>query len=162
MRLSVIVCTHNPRQDYLARCLAALAGQTLVLAEWELLVVDNASNPPLQARTALDWPSNTRVVAEPRLGLTRARLAGIRAAKGDLLVFVDDDNVLDADFLEAACEVASERPFLGSWSGQCRPAFDEPPPEWTRQYWGNLVIREFSADVWSNLPRLSATMPCGA
>ena len=55
-----------------------------------------------------------------------------------------------------------ERPFLGSWSGQCRPAFEEPPPEWTRRYWGNLVIREFDHDVWSNLPRLPQSMPCGA
>jgi hypothetical protein len=79
-----------------------------------------------------------------------------------LLVFVDDDNVLDADFLETALRTTEERPFLGSWSGQCRPAFDEPPPEWTRRYWGNLVIREFDNDVWSNLPRLSQSMPCGA
>ena len=40
--------------------------------------------------------------------------------------------------------------------------FEEPPPEWTRRYWGNLVIREFDKDVWSNLPRLPQSMPCGA
>jgi glycosyltransferase involved in cell wall biosynthesis len=48
--LSVIVCTHNPRQDYLARALAALRDQTLPTNEWELLVVDNASDIHL-ART---------------------------------------------------------------------------------------------------------------
>jgi hypothetical protein len=75
---------------------------------------------------------------------------------------VDDDNVLDVDFLEIALRILEERPFLGSWSGQCRPAFEAPPPEWTRRYWGNLVIREFDKDVWSNLPRLPQSMPCGA
>jgi hypothetical protein len=70
--------------------------------------------------------------------------------------------VLDADFFETALRVSKEKPFLGSWSGQCRPAFEEQPPEWTRRYWGNLVIRQFDKDVWSNLPRLSDSMPCGA
>jgi hypothetical protein len=79
-----------------------------------------------------------------------------------VLVFVDDDNVLDADFLETALRVASDKLFLGSWSGQCRPEFEAPPPEWTRRYWGNLVIREFDEDVWSNLPTLPQSMPCGA
>ena len=162
MRLSVILCTHNPRPDYLARCLDALASQTLARHEWELLVVDNACAPSLGGRSDINWPSNTRFLTEPRLGLTPARLAGIRAAGGDLLVFVDDDNVLDRDYLEVAHRVARERPFLGSWSGQCRPEFERPPPAWTRRYWGNLVIREFDGDVWSNLPRLAETMPCGA
>ena len=70
--------------------------------------------------------------------------------------------MLDPDYLETVQRVAEEKPFLGSWSGQCRPEFEEPPPEWTRRYWGNLVIRQFDQDVWSNLPRLGETMPCGA
>ena len=90
------------------------------------------------------------------------RLRGIREANGDLLVFVDDDNLIDPDYLETAARVADEKPFLGSWSGQCRPEFEEVPPDWTRRYWGNLVIREFDRDVWSNLPLLPETMPCGA
>ena len=52
--------------------------------------------------------------------------------------------------------------FLGAWSGQCLPEFEAPPPEWTRRYWGTLCIREFDKDVWSNLPLLPETMPCGA
>jgi glycosyltransferase involved in cell wall biosynthesis len=160
--LSVILCTHNPRPDYFARCLDALSKQTLGTDAWDLLIVDNASEPAIASRVGMDWPPNAQILVEPRLGLTPARLAGIRAAKGDLLVFVDDDNVLDPDFLEVARRTALERPFLGAWSGQCRPDFEQAPPEWTRRYWGNLVIREFKTDVWSNLPRLAATMPCGA
>ena len=102
------------------------------------------------------------MIREERLGLTPARLRGIRESSGELLVFVDDDNVLDPDYLETALRIAGERPYLGSWSGQCRGKFDEEPPEWTRRYWGNLAIREFDEDRWSNLPRLSDTMPCGA
>ena len=161
MNLSVIICTHNPRSDYLDRTLAALAAQTLAADAWELLIVDNRSDVPVAGRFDLSWRSDVRILREETLGLTPARLRGIREAAGDLLVFVDDDNLLDPDFLEVTLRIANERPWLGSWSGQCRPEFEREPPEWTRRYWGNLALREFDRDVWSNLPRLAETMPCG-
>ena len=160
--LSVIICTHNPRPDYFGQCLAALAAQALPRRKWELILIDNASAPEKAPRPELSWHPHGRLIVEKQLGLTPARLRGIHEAAGDLLVFVDDDNVLDADFLQTALLVAHEKPFLGSWSGQCRPRFEQPPPEWTRRYWGNLVIRQFDKDVWSNLPRLPESMPCGA
>src|ERR1700684_436535 len=160
--LSVVICTRNPRPDYFTRCLKALEIQTLPVDNWELLLVDNASDSDKEPRPDLSWHPHPRLVCEPRLGLTPARLRGIRETNGGLLVFVDDDNVLDADFLEIALRVSKEKQFLGSWSGQCWPVFEEKPPEWTHRYWGNLVIREFDSDVWSNLPRLPESMPCGA
>jgi hypothetical protein len=160
--VSVILCTHNPKPAYLARTLQALRNQTLAPTEWEFLIIDNCSDSPLTDSLDLGWKENARVILEEKLGLTPARLRGIHESNGKLLVFVDDDNVLDPDFLEVALRVADDRPFLGSWSGQCRPDFEVTPPEWTRRYWGNLVIREFDKDCWSNLPRLAATMPCGA
>lgn len=160
--LSVILCTHNPRPDYLAATMEALRFQTLPTDQWELLLIDNASAPEKAPKVDLSWHPQARLIEEKKLGLTPARLCGIREAKGELLVFVDDDNVLDPNYLETAWQIARERSYLGSWSGQCRPRFDETPPEWTRRYWGNLVIREFQEDRWSNLPRLADTMPCGA
>jgi glycosyltransferase involved in cell wall biosynthesis len=124
--------------------------------------VDNRSDERIADRFDFSWHQHAHVVREETLGLTVARLRGIRESAGELLVFVDDDNVLDLDFLEIALRTMEERSFLGSWSGQCRPLFEEPPPEWTRRYWGNLVIHEFDRDVWSNLPRLPESMPCGA
>jgi hypothetical protein len=160
--LSVILCTHNPRPDYYAATVDGLRAQSLVFSAWELLVIDNASASGREPSVDLSWHENARVIREDKLGLTPARLRGIREAKGELLVFVDDDNVLDPDFLKTALRLAHEKPFLGSWSGQCRPAFEVGPAEWTRRYWGNLAIREFEEDRWSNLPRLANTMPCGA
>ena len=78
------------------------------------------------------------------------------------MIFVDDDNVLDLDYLEQALRAAAQMPFLGAWSGHCRAEFEAPPPEWSRRYWSSLSIREVDADVWSNLPRLAESMPSGA
>jgi glycosyltransferase involved in cell wall biosynthesis len=160
--ISVIICTHNPRADYFRRTLEALQEQTLAPELWELLIIDNSSTDPLAERVDLRWQPNGRVIREEKLGLTPARLRGIQETFADLLVFVDDDNVLDRDYLDQALRLAHERPWLGAWSGQCRGEFEQPPPEWTKPYWGSLAIREFVEDQWSNLPRLAATMPCGA
>src|SRR5687767_658405 len=160
--ISVITCSHNPRPDYLERVLDALRKQTLDKSRWEFLLIDNSSQDSLEARVDLSWHSNARHIREGKLGLTHARLRGIREASGDLLVFVDDDNVLDDDYLDEALRVAEEWPRLGAWGGQTRPGFEENPPDWTRPYWSRLVIREFDSDRWSNQPTQADTMPCGA
>jgi len=162
MKVGVVICTHNARPDYFSRCLTALRAQTLSSEQWDLLIVDNLSDLPVASAIDLSWHPSARVVDELKLGLTLARLRGIRESRGDLLVFVDDDNVLAPDYLQRAVANANEYPFLGAWSGQCLPEFDVAPPEWTRRYWGALCIRQFDRDTWSNLPLLPDTMPCGA
>ena len=160
--LAVVICTHNPRGRYFERCLAALRTQTLSTARWDLLVIDNRSSPSLDGRIDLSFHPSARLIREEALGLTKARLRGIRETTAPLIVFVDDDNVLDDDFLQVVVDTAVNKPFLGSFSGQCRPGFETAPPAWTQRYWGNLAVREFDEDVWSNLPRLPDSMPCGA
>jgi hypothetical protein len=44
--VSVIICTHNPRMDYLARALAALKEQTLPKELWELLLASMLAFQP--------------------------------------------------------------------------------------------------------------------
>lgn len=112
--VSVIICTHNPRLHYLTRVLDALRGQTLPMEQWELLIIDNASQQPLTAATwNLSWHPRARIVREEELGLSAARMRGMREAASELLVFVDDDNVLDSDYLAQALSIGSEWPRLG-------------------------------------------------
>jgi hypothetical protein len=160
--ISVIICTHNPRQDYLERTLAALKEQTLPDADWELLLIDNASKEPLEGNCELSWHPNARIVREDELGLTAARLRGIKEASADLLVFVDDDNVLDADYLSESKKISMTCPFLGAWGGQVIPEFEVPPPESVKPYLHYLLIREFKETKWSNLLNFHETSPCGA
>lgn len=160
--VSVIICAHNPRPDYLKRVIAALAAQSLETTHWELLLVDSGSRENLNAKVDLSWHPSGRHLREDLTGLTRARLRGIEEARGELLVFVDDDNVLDDDFLSRTTDIARCWLSLGAWSGHTRAEFEQTPAEWTRRYWGNLVIRPVERDLWSNLAVLPDTMPCGA
>lgn len=159
--ISVILCTHNPRIDYLERVLEALRGQSISLACWELLLIDNKSEEALARRVDLTWHPLARVVREEELGLTRARLRGIAEARGELLVFVDDDNVLRSDYLEQAFKISNEWPKLGAWSGRVLPEYEEAPAEELKPFIWRLCIRDFEKDSWGNEGSFDST-PWGA
>jgi glycosyltransferase involved in cell wall biosynthesis len=148
--------------DYLGRVLSALRNQTLPQDQWELVVVDNASDEPLQGRVDLSWHSSARVIREEGLGLTPARLRGIRETIAQLLVFVDDDNVLDSEYLKAATEVAASFPQIGAFGGSIKGEFEAMPPDWMASYYEGLAVCELDRDYWSNVGGWSLATPYGA
>ena len=161
--LSVVICTHNPQRDFLARTLESLRAQSLPLADWELIVVDNASSPPIAPRLDLAWHPAGRIVSEPETGLTAARLSGIGSASTDLLVFVDDDNLLAPDYLERAAALATAWPMLGVWGcGNYTPEWEKIPAAGFGDYLAYLAIHRAPRDRWSNQPFDYAATPAGA
>lgn len=160
-RISVVICTRNPHRGRFGRVLDALARQTLDPAHWELIVVDNGSEPPVAGSMEEEPPCRVRHVVEPRVGTIHARLKGIECAAGELIVFVDDDNVLEPDYLLAAWEVAKRHPRLGVWGGSCIGEFEQEPETWVRPFLNYLAIREVEADFWSSIPD-SGKAPFGA
>jgi glycosyltransferase involved in cell wall biosynthesis len=146
LALSVIICTHNPDARRLERTLEALAAQTLARDRWELIIIDNASSPAVSQRVS--FPANlppVRMIVESELGLTPARLAGIAAAHADNLVFVDDDNVLAANYLEAASRLLESEPTIGAAGGIITGEYETPPPRWILPHIDLLGIRDFGA-----------------
>lgn len=145
--ISVIIPTRNPHPGRLAQALEGLATQTLPSSDWEVVLVDNGSDVP-QTDTALaGLPVETRVIREPSIGLTPARLAGINAAHGDVLVFVDDDNILDRSYLTAVADSFAARPSLGAAGGPVVPLWEAPPPKWTQEFHGLLALRDLGPEL---------------
>jgi glycosyltransferase involved in cell wall biosynthesis len=161
--LSVILCTHNPRPDYLCRVLASLRGQTLPAEQWEFLVVDNASEQPLAEMWDISWHSRGKHIREDEVGLTLARLRGIRESNGKLLVFVDDDNLLAPDFLEQATAISAQFPVLGVFgAGILEPEFEVQPPLELRSHLNHLALRNAPSPLWTNNARDAQCRPVGA
>ncbi|HSY43120.1 MAG TPA: glycosyltransferase, partial [Candidatus Acidoferrum sp.] len=160
--VSVIICSHNPREDYLRRVLDALKAQTLPVKDWELLLVDNASKEPMAGRFDLSWHPNARHLREEKTGLTHARLCGIAEAKAELLVFVDDDNVLRADYLAACLKIGAVWPQLGAWGGSCIPEFEVEPPAELRSCLHGLLIEKLTEPYWAKLREGGPALPAGA
>ena len=161
--VSVTICTHNPRHDYLTRVLDALNRQTLSKDKWELLLVDNASRETLSETYDLSWHPRGRHVREDTLGLAPARLRAVAESGGDQLVFVDDDNVLAPDFLEQALAVHEQYPSLGAFgAGSLEPEFEQEPSPGIRHLLPMLALRMIPSARWSNNPRDSDSIPWGA
>lgn len=147
-RISVLVSTHNPHEGRLRRTLDALFSQTLDAAQWELVVVDNGSIPPLNGPAlGLQRHSHAKLVREDRLGLIHGRIAGIRSSTGELVVFCDDDNVLSPDFLAHAVAIFADDPKLGNASGKILPEFEVTPPTWVAEFSSQLALRDFGDEV---------------
>src|SRR5215831_2112649 len=146
---SIIICTHNPRPDYFFRVLDGLRNQTLPLDKWELLIVDNASRVPLASTWDISWHPSSRHILENELGVAYARRRGFQEASADLIIFVDDDNVLDETYIAEAIKIKQEWPSLGAWGSGCiRGDFEVEPRESLRSW---LPVREVTAPRWSNL-----------
>jgi hypothetical protein len=125
--VSVIVCAYTEKRwEDLCKGMAALATQTLPPAE-VLLVVDHSEDLLRRARPALPW---VRVVPNdgPR-GLSAARNTGVSAAQGEILVFLDDDALPAADWLERLVEPYVD-PDVVAVGGSAVPAWPGPRPGW--------------------------------
>ncbi len=101
MPVSVIIPYYQTPAETLARTLAALAGQTYPRELFEVIIVDDGSEPPLEQprTTSLD----VKVVRQERCGFgaPRARNAGARAAAHDIMLFLDSDMLAEAGWMAA-------------------------------------------------------------
>lgn len=136
--LTVIIPTHNPDSGRLARTLRGLEAQTLPAAQWETVLVDNASTTPVEPVSLI----NLRIIREPQLGLSAARRRGLAEARGEFAVLVDDDNVLAPDYLATVLALFESHPRVGALGGKSIPEFETPPPNWAREFFGLLALRD--------------------
>ncbi|WP_118828427.1 glycosyltransferase [Salinibacter ruber] len=161
--VSAVVCTHNPRDDHLRRTLSGLRRQTLDGDKWELLIVDNASDTSLADEIDVSWHSNGRVVREDRVGLTYARLRSFHEAEAPLMVYIDDDNVLDPAYLERAGELFEKHPEIGALGGKALPEYEADPPDWFDEVEMKLGCRDLGDDVqvasWEGVPTDERSYP---
>jgi glycosyltransferase involved in cell wall biosynthesis len=159
MKLSVIICTHNPIPDYFQRTLEALKSQNVSCYDWELIIIDNSSNPPISNYTDLSWHHNSKIIIENELGILPARLRGIKETSSPLILFVDDDNVLESDYIKKGLEIAANYPFIGCWGGSIIPEYEIPPPSWLTSYKWLLACGDVPRDRWSNYIKNGAMTP---
>ena len=160
--LSVIICAHNPRTQYLRRVLDALRDQTLPQENWELLLIDNLSSVPLVEIWDLTWHPHSKHLRETELGISAARRRGIKEGQAKLIVFIDDDNVLDKSYLSDVLRLGAEWPCLGAWgSGKILPEFEVLPSEPAKQFLSFLALRETPVARWGNTMAMETT-PWGA
>lgn len=129
--VSVVLAT-NRDSAYLAAAVASVVAQTH--GAWEIVIVDNGvPDPDALAAVIADVPHASIVQVPPPVTVSLARNVGVHHSRGDLLVFLDDDDVWHPERLERQVAVlrndtaapasycggwhmdASGRPFAPSW-----------------------------------------------
>ena len=116
VEISVVIPTYN-RLPILGDCIAALEEQTLNRARYELIVVDDGSTDGTPA--ALAAHSGLAVICQLRnRGPAAARNAGIHAASGTYVLFLDDDIIARPQLLEQHLTIHAQERGEGAHPGR--------------------------------------------
>ena len=141
MLVTVAICTWN-RGKLLDQTLTQL--RHLRIPEgvtWELLVVNNNCTDDTDAVIARhERHLPLRRLFEPKQGHSNARNCAVDHARGEYLIWTDDDVTVCREWLqvyEAAFEAHPEAAFFG---GPIRPRFEGNPPRWLTRSRGSLAI----------------------
>ncbi len=130
-KVTVAVCTWN-RAQLLDRTLDQM--RTLQIpsdVDWELLVVNN--NCTDQTDTVIEKYEGDlpiRRLFEARPGHSHARNRALAEMHGDLLLWTDDDVLVDPKWLAAYDEAAQKWPHAAYFGGPVEPLFESEPPSW--------------------------------
>jgi glycosyltransferase involved in cell wall biosynthesis len=131
MNVTVVICTYN-RCESLAEALESVAASKVnPSVEWEVLVVDNNSSD--KTREVVNafcarFP-RFRYVFESLQGLSNARNAGIREARGSVIAFTDDDVVVDSQWLDHLTAPMLNHHWAGV-GGRVLPKWTHAVPNW--------------------------------
>lgn len=136
MTFSVIIPSYNGA-SVLRKSLATWTTQTLSEDEYEVLVVDNNSQEDIYAVVdevvGVEY-KNVRYLKESIPGATAARHCGSREAKGEYLVFADNDGLYNPECLEEILKVYQANPQCEAVACKIEIQWDGKEPEWISPY----------------------------
>ncbi|HEY9640422.1 MAG TPA: hormogonium polysaccharide biosynthesis glycosyltransferase HpsE, partial [Coleofasciculaceae cyanobacterium] len=113
--------------------------------QWEILIVDNHSSDgtaQVVQTFQANFPVAIRYCCESRQGVGYARQKAIEQTDCDLIGFLDDDNLPDANWVDAAYQFAQTHPAAGAFGSQIRGAFESSLPPNLQRILPYLAITE--------------------
>lgn len=164
--LTVVICTYNGETklpEVLDRLRSQLPPDPFT---WEVLVVDNNS----QDRTAQvvseyqqSWPQSIPLSYEfeAEQGLAFARRRAIQAVQGELVGFLDDDNLPAEDWVRSVCLFSQAHPEAGAYGSRIRSRFETSPPPNFDRIASCLAVIERGEEAFP-YPAKRGVLPAGA
>ncbi|MBK8900856.1 MAG: glycosyltransferase family 2 protein [Anaerolineaceae bacterium] len=129
--VSIIIPTYN-RRAFLCETLDSLAQQRFPKHNFEVIVVDDGSMDGTEAVAAKTFPFTLRYFWQPNQGDAEARNLGVNHSQADILVFLDDDILVEPDYLAHLVEAhnaSTNRIVVGTehlWIEETNPLFNRP------------------------------------
>jgi glycosyltransferase involved in cell wall biosynthesis len=131
MKITVAIATWN-RAQLLDRTLMSMHGLRVPPGiHWEVIVVNNNSTDDTDAVIARHMKAiPVRGVFEATQGVSHAKNRAVELANCDLMVWTDDDVVVDENWLAAYYDAALAWPEGSFFGGPIEPLYERPPPPW--------------------------------
>ncbi|MEI8349052.1 MAG: glycosyltransferase [Candidatus Omnitrophota bacterium] len=136
IKFSVIIPTHT-RTALLLGAIKSLEKQTM--NNYEVIIVDNACSEEVKTIVEANYKSFAakgsaiKYIPEPKIGLHNVRHRGAKAARGDILVYIDDDVICDENLLDEILKPYSDSN-VGCVGGKILPKWEVIPPEWIHKF----------------------------
>lgn len=133
--VSVVICTYNGA-SLLPETIRHMAKQCVRSEiEWEIIIIDNASTDATSEVVRAEWQKHRRSVPfsifhQPKQGLTYAREMGFKKSQYEFVLFCDDDNWLNSDYVNLAYDLMLKHSSIGVLGGFGELIFETPPPQW--------------------------------
>jgi GT2 family glycosyltransferase len=160
MDATIAICTWN-RSDLLDKTLARMRELHIPAGtSWEIVVVNNRCTDDTDDILARHTgPLPIRRVFEEKQGQSHARNAAAVAARGELILWTDDDVLVDSRWLAEMLAAARARPELAFFGGPIEPWFEHDPPQWLLDAWpainGAYAFRDLGTEPFEfDLKRL--------
>jgi len=137
--ISVIICCYNSA-DVLPQTLEYISKQVVEPPfVWEIILVDNASTDDTSKFAREYWASFNcsipfTIIFEAEAGLSNARKAGLRKAAYDFILFCDDDNLLEPDYIQSGSTTLLNNPHIAMLGGKGIPKLPIEMPDWFERY----------------------------
>jgi glycosyltransferase involved in cell wall biosynthesis len=137
--ISIIICCHNSAVR-LPETLRHLFAQDVKLdIDWEILVINNGSTDKTANVARAEYAASKskipfKIIEEKQVGLNYARIAGLQHSTYEYMIWVDDDNWLQPDYINLAYQVMKENPNIGILGGIGIPVLEVEAPPWFEKY----------------------------
>ena len=142
IRFSFVTCTYN-RDKYIAQTLESVCKQTFSPVDYEIIVVDNNSTDSTAAiceEFGQRYPDRQfKYFKEINQGLSFALNRGIKEARGEYIIFVDDDETIIAEHLERLDNHLKNYPDAELVASPVIPVYEEAQPKWMSHYTQRLI-----------------------
>jgi glycosyltransferase involved in cell wall biosynthesis len=158
MNVSIIVCCYNS-ESRIVPTLEHLSNQNFGYLKCEIILIDNNCTDRTIDVAEKQWiclgsPFELKVIKELNSGLSYARKCGVLAAKGEIIIFCDDDNWLTPNYITLAYSFMKSNLDVGVLAGQAEAVSNVPIPNWFYSYYGAFAcgtMSLFSGDMTERL-----------
>jgi glucosyl-dolichyl phosphate glucuronosyltransferase len=162
--VDIAICTWN-RSALLAQTLESLAKLRIPSGiQWRVLVVDNRSTDDTQdTLEAYAEVLPLVILSEPEQGHTHARNRAAKASTAELVLWTDDDVIVEPCWLETYLSAAIRDSDIDFWGGKIEPFFPGGRAKWISENWTQLAGCFAARDLGEQAIELTAeSLPYGA